>query len=130
MKGIESYRDLDVWKAAMDLVETCYRTTQSFPAGERFGLRLQVRRTAVSIPSNIAEGHERGSRQAYLNHVLIARGSGAELETQLEICRRLKYLTEEEARYTLGQAQGVGRQLSALVRALNRPQAQAPGPRP
>jgi four helix bundle protein len=88
---IQSYKDLIVWKKAMDLVELIYNLTEAFPQQEMFGLTSQLRRSAISIPSNIAEGSHRGTRKDYRQFLIIAYGSGAELETQLEIARRLSY---------------------------------------
>src|SRR5882724_8490014 len=86
-------KDLETWQAAMTLVTDCYSTTKTFPRDEQFGLTAQLRRAAVSIPSNVAEGGCRHSDRVYLNHVGIALGSHAELETCLELARRLEYLT-------------------------------------
>lgn len=88
---IHSHRDLIVWQRAMQLVIHMYKFTEKFPSSEKFGLISQMRRCAVSIPSNIAEGRKRGSRKDYKQFLLIAYGSGAELETQLEIAQALKY---------------------------------------
>ncbi len=89
MAPIRSYRDLDAWKLSMELAEGCYRFTESFPKSEMFGLAAHIRKSAVSIPSNIAEGHNRRSRAAYASFIGIAMGSQAELETQIELARRL-----------------------------------------
>jgi len=78
---VRSYRDLIVWQKAMDLVVQCYNLTKNFPNSELYGLTSQLRRAAVSIPSNIAEGHGRSSTKAYVNHLMIAHGSLMELET-------------------------------------------------
>jgi four helix bundle protein len=82
---------LDVWRDSMDLVEMIYRLTDAFPQAERFGLTAQLRRAAVSIPSNIAEGAARRSTPEYLRFLSIARGSLSEASTQLQIARRLDY---------------------------------------
>ncbi len=89
MPGIQDYRDLRGWQAGMDLVEQVYRLTNAFPDRENYGLAAQVQRAAVSIPSNIAEGHAREHTGEYLQHLSIARGSLAEVQTQLEIASRL-----------------------------------------
>lgn len=120
MARIASYRDLDVWRKAMALVEMCYRATGSFPKAEQFGLAAQLRRTAISIPSNIAEGHNRRSRQAYRNHIAIALGSQAELETQVELAYRLGFLSSSEVAVVRSQAAETGRMLHGLVRALEK----------
>lgn len=85
MAAIKSYRDLEVWQKAMLLAESCYRWTEEFPKREIYGLASQLRRAAVSIASNIAEGNSRRSRQAYLNHLSITLGSQSEVETQVEL---------------------------------------------
>src|SRR5213592_4591037 len=89
-----SYRDLRVWQQAMDLVEATYRATKQFPAAERYGLVTQLRRAAVSVASNIAEGHAR-SLGDYLRHLLVSNGSLTEIETQLLLSARLGFLSGE-----------------------------------
>ena len=84
MQSIRSYRDLEVWRKAMELAQGCYELTAEFPKREIYGLASQIRRAAVSIASNIAEGHSRRTRQAYLNHLSIALGSQSEVETQID----------------------------------------------
>jgi four helix bundle protein len=102
---IRSFRDLDAWKAAMDLACSAYKIAAQLPALERFELASQVRRSAVSVPSNVAEGHACGLRNRYRNHVRLAAGSLGELATQVELARRLNYIdgdtvTEVEAQLT------------------------------
>jgi four helix bundle protein len=121
MGDIRSYRDLDGWRKAMELAEGCYRLTDRFPRSEQFGLTSQMRRAAVSIASNIAEGHNRRSRQAYANFVSIALGSQAELETQAELAIRLGYVTQEAAAPLVALAADVGRILHGLSRSLETP---------
>jgi four helix bundle protein len=118
MAGIVSYRDLDGWRKAMDLAVKCYQLTERFPRHEQFGLTAQIRRSAVSIASNIAEGHNRRSRQAYASFVSIALGSQAELETQLELGVRLGYVERTKIQDTFTLAGDVGRILHGLCRAL------------
>lgn len=88
---IHSYNELIVWQKAMELVVAIYKLTDLFPKTEMYGLISQMRRCAVSIPSNIAEGRRRGTRKDYRQFLLIAYGSGAELETQIEIAKRLLF---------------------------------------
>jgi four helix bundle protein len=117
-KLVRSYRDLVAWQKAMDLVGEIYRVSVTFPKEEVFGLTSQLRRAAVSIPSNIAEGQAKSSRgefQLYLGH---SRGSLAEMETQIMIARNLNYLGEAEAVSLLEQAAEVGRILNGLLAAL------------
>jgi len=118
MAKIASYKELTVWQKAMALAVACYRLTAGFPVEERFGLTSQIRRAAVSIPSNIAEGHNRRSRQAFANHVGIALGSQAELETQIALAVRLEFSSEAAAAPALDLAADVGRLLHGLVRSL------------
>ena len=114
---IQSFRDLNVWRKGMDLTVRVYETTEKFPRSESFGLRSQLRRAAASIPSNIAEGKAMGGL-SYPRHLRIAHGSEAELQTQIELCRRLNLLREEEAKELLERAAEVGRMIVGLLRAL------------
>ena len=122
---IKSFRDLRVWQAAIELVDGIYRATESFPKYEIYGLASQVQRAAVSIPSNIAEGHTRESTKEYLQHLSIAQASLAELETQLEIAKRRGYLSENGLENLLTQVSQLGRQLYALRNALLNPRAKS-----
>lgn len=88
---LDTYKDLIVWQRAMELVVAVYALTENYPKSELYGLTAQIRRSAVSIPSNIAEGRRRGSKKEYRQFLLIAYGSGAELETQIEIGKRLSF---------------------------------------
>ena len=98
MNRTKSYKDLDVWQLAMTLVETTYQVSQLFPDTERYGLISQMRRCSVSIPSNIAEGQARGTVKFGLHFVRIAIGSTAELDTQVELARRLRFVSAEATR--------------------------------
>lgn len=118
MATIKSFRDLTVWKQGMQLVEDVYEFSRSLPREERFGLTTHMRRTAISIPSNVAEGFRRWRRQAYCNHISIALGSQGELETQIEIAVRLKYVTAGRAGSVLQRAEEVGKMLSGLLKSL------------
>lgn len=102
----------------MDLVENVYRLTKGFPKHEIYGLASQIQRAAVSVPSNIAEGHSREYGKEYLHHLSIAQGSLAELETQIEIAARLGYLAEDQLAQTRERAALVRMQLYALRNAL------------
>jgi four helix bundle protein len=123
---IRSFEDLEVWRRAMDLVSAVYAASARFPMAERFGLTSQVRRAAVSVPSNIAEGHARGTRAEYVHHLAIAQGSLAEVVTQIEVARRLGYSQRDEASTLSGTAAAVAQMLHALRRALSR----TPNPEP
>ena len=120
MSTLFTYRDLDAWKFGMDLVEECYRVTATFPRAELYGLTSQMRRAAISIPSNLAEGHCRRSTKAYANHVSIALGSHGELETCIEMAKRLGFLATAEKQKALALSDSVGRLLNGLYRSLQR----------
>ena len=113
MSEIKSYRDLHVWQRSMDLYVKVYGVTESFPRTEAFGLTNQMRRAAVSVPSNIAEGHGRPTRD-YARFLTISRGSLAELETQLELAQRIGYLSGDDCAELTGELRIVGKQLNAL----------------
>ena len=115
---MKSFRSLRVWQASMDLVEAVYRLTQTFPKHDVYGLGSQMQRAAVSLPSNIAEGHTREHLKEYLHHLSMAQASLAELETQIEIASRLSYLSTEEVSGLLEQASSIGKQLYSLRNAL------------
>jgi len=115
--GIEgTHNHLDAWREAMNLVEGVYRDTECFPAREAFGLTAQMRRAAVSIPSNLAEGAARNSRKEFVHFVGICCGSLAELETQLQLAVRLRYLAGQAP--CISQAARVGQLLGGLRRYL------------
>mgnify|MGYP001601261317 FL=1 len=88
----ESYKDLTIWQKSMELVVEIYNLTRQFPKTESYGLSSQMQRAAVSIPSNIAEGYRRSHLPEYIQFLSIGYGSGAELETQIEICKRIPQL--------------------------------------
>jgi four helix bundle protein len=117
--GITSFRDLMVWQKAMKLVEDVYVLTEQFPKSEIFGLRAQLRRAVVSIPSNIAEGHARKSGY-YLNHLNMALGSQAELQTQLELAYRLRFVEKAEVEVVLGRGAEVAKMLHGLIASMQR----------
>ena len=115
-----SYRDLDTWKVAMNLVEDVYRATAAFPRSELYGLTSQLRRAAVSIPANVAEGKCRPTTGAYAHHVGIARGSQGEVETCIEIAARLGMLPSLQSETLLATASRVGQMLNRLYQSLER----------
>jgi four helix bundle protein len=116
---IHSFRDLDVWRKGVDLAIQVYKKSEKLPRSEMFGLTSQLRRAAVSIPANIAEGKAIGGK-SYPRHLKIAMGSESELQTQIEIARRLNFLTDADADDLLKQASEVGRMLAGLFRSLPR----------
>ena len=115
---LNTYRGLTVWQKAMDLVVASYRLSMRFPTEERYGLTSQLRRAAVSVPANIAEGYGRKHRREYLHHLSIARGSLAELETHVALAVRLEFVTREEALEVWDLSQEVGRILNKLIASL------------
>ncbi len=117
---VQSYRDLTVWQKSLDVVVACYRLTREFPVHEQYGLTSQLRRAAVSVPANIAEGHGRRSTREYLHHLRIAYGSLMELETHLQIAGRLNYVLDADLATILSATEEVGRMLNGLQSALER----------
>jgi four helix bundle protein len=115
---VQSYRELKVWQAAMELAEQCYRATRMFPSKEKFGLTNQIRRAAVSIPANIAEGQGRSHTKELLNHLSMARGSLMELETHLLLSCRIGLLDREALERFLAMTEEISRMLSGLRQAL------------
>jgi four helix bundle protein len=118
MSKVSHFRELHVWQRGMDIVETVYRVSAEFPKSELYGLTGQVRRAAVSVPSNVAEGPTRASTKEYLNHLSMAQASLADVETQMEIASRLGYLASTELSAILEQTAVLGKQLHALRNAL------------
>ena len=115
---VRHYRDLLVWQKALTWVELVYAATREWPSDERFGMISQVRRACVSVPSNIAEGCARRSTPEFLRFLSIARGSLAEVETQLIIAQRLTYLEEAALTRLLDSADEISRMLSGLISKL------------
>lgn len=116
--SLKSYRDLEVWQRAMDLVEEVYTVTKRLPDDERFGLTSQSRKCAVSVPSNIAEGYGRTHRGDYLKFLSNARGSLCERETQLILMGRVKLVSREELNPAWNLCQRVGKMLLKLILTL------------
>jgi four helix bundle protein len=111
---VQSYRDLEVWRKAMDVAERAYQLTRSFPREELFGLTSQIRRAPASVPANIAEGQGRRSTKEFLHHVSMARGSLLELETHLILSKRVGLLDESALEAVLSTTDHVSRMLSRL----------------
>ena len=118
--SVRCYQELFVWQRAMDLVVRVYEVTESFPHKEQFGLTNQLRRAAVSIPSNIAEGQGRQTTRDFLRYLSIARGSLQEVETQILIATRLDYIAESEKVEMLERTSETSRLLTGLSRSLSR----------
>ena len=117
--SIQSYRDMVVWQKAMTLVQLVYQVTSHFPKEEQFGLTNQLRRSAVSVPSNIAEGYGRNSTQDYIRFLQIARGSLFETQTQMQIAINLDFIPADCADSALGLGNEVERMLNAILSKLS-----------
>ena len=117
---LRSYRELFAWQKSMDLVVACHEIARTLPATERFGLGAQLRRSAVSIPANMAEGYGRVHRAEYVHHVSIARGSLKETETHLIIAFRLGYISHEQLSRAESLADEVGRLTTRLLESLQK----------
>ena len=117
---MQSFRQLVAWQKAMQLVLVIYERTQDFPKSEIYGLTSQLRRAAVSIPSNIAEGQARYSKPEFRHYLRQARGSLAELETQILICQSLSYVSEAHAQHLLNLAAEIGKILNGLIASLTK----------
>ena len=120
---IADHRDLIVWQKAMLLAVAVYRATAALPRAEMFGLTAQLRKAALSVPSNLAEGSARRTSADFLSFLHIARGSQAEVDTQLRLAMALGYLTDRSAEELLGQTEEVGRLLTALIHGIRRRQS-------
>lgn len=118
--AVQSFRELEVWKVAMDLAAECYQVTKSFPKDELFGMTSQIRRAAASIPANIAEGQGRDHTKEFLNHLSIARGSLMEVQTHLMLSQRVGLLTEEKLNPLLNLCERISQMMSRLRQALKR----------
>ena len=112
---IKTYRDLLVWQKSMALVTEVYVSLKSLPKDETYGLSSQIKRSAVSVPSNIAEGYGRGSKKDYTRYLRTARGSLYELQTQLEICADLNFLAENVMAGLIERSREIERMLSSLI---------------
>jgi four helix bundle protein len=117
---VRTHRDLDVWKKSIDLVTLIYKYTAEYPKDEVYGLTSQIRRCAVSIPSNIAEGSARTTRKDFSHFLAIALGSVAELETQLIISRNLNYLSEAVLDELISELISIRRMTLGLRKSINK----------
>ncbi|MCL1601564.1 MAG: four helix bundle protein [Actinomycetia bacterium] len=115
---MQDYRKLTVWQSSMALAKDCYTVTMSFPRSELFGLTDQIRRSAVSIPSNISEGSGRGTSKEFARYLRIAYASGCELGTQLELARRIPMGPEHELADLLSQVEDIRRMLTTLTQRI------------
>ncbi len=117
---VKDFRELIVWQKAMDLVESVYRTTTLFPKEELYGLTSQMRRAAVSIPSNIAEGQGRNTTRDFLHFLAIAYGSLKEIETQVLIAERLGYISNQQSDVHVRSTTEIARLISGLANSLKK----------
>lgn len=118
MNKTNSYKDLLVWQKAVNLVSEIYELTEKFPKSEIYGLASQIQRAAVAIPSNIAEGQRRNHKKEFLQFLYVGYGSGAELETQLEICKRLPKLKDLDYTGIESNLEIIMKMLNSLIRTL------------
>lgn len=116
--GIQSYRDLNVWQKAMSVAEAVYLLTKSFPQSELYGLTTQMRRAAVSIAANIAEGHGRETSRSYIHFLRVSQGSLKELETYLFLANRIGHADAQTTEPILDECDKLGRMLRSLIRAI------------
>jgi len=124
--GIRNHRDLTVWQESVQLAVDCYKTTQGFPAPEQRGLAIQMRRAAVSIASNIAEGAARTSSKEFVQYLYIALGSASELDTQIEIARKTGLGSEPDIGALQASVNGISRMLQGLIKSVKRRSTQSP----
>ena len=117
--SVQSYQDLIVWQKAMEMTAEVYCLVMKLPTSELHSLSNQMRRAAVSIPSNIAEGQARNSTKEFIHFLAIARGSKAELETQLLLCVKIGYLKNEDILSAMNILVEVGKMINALIKSLN-----------
>ena len=115
---IKTYRDLDIWKAGILLVKVVYKLTEKFPKQEMYGLVRQMRRSAISIPSNVAEGFRRYHNKEYKQFLYISLGSCAELETQITIAKELEYIDKDKETVLLEKLDHICRMISNLIKKL------------
>jgi four helix bundle protein len=116
--AIETYRDLDIWKKGIEVVKDIYKLTEKFPRQEIYGLVSQMRRSAISIPSNVAEGFKRYHNKEYKQFLHITLGSCAELETQITIAKELKYIQQASEAALLEKLDHIGRMITNLLKKL------------
>lgn len=120
MSKITSFRDLLVWQKSMNLAERCYRISKGFRRDDQLVLGHEIRKSCVSVPSNIAEGFGRHHTAEYIHHLRFSNGSNNELQTQVEIGKRVEIVSEEDAAAIIADAHEVGRMLHGLVGSLSR----------
>ena len=120
MATVTSFRDLLVWQKSMDLAEACYRISRDFPRDDLWVLGRELRKSCISVPSNIAEGYGRHSTAEYIHHLRFSNGSNNEIQTQIELARRAGVITAKEASTLTASAEEIGRMLHGLISSLER----------
>jgi four helix bundle protein len=115
---LKNYRELKVWQKSFELCKSIYKITKKFPRKEQYSLTSQIRKSAISIPSNIAEGYGRGTTKEYIHFLYIAYGSICELETQILLSKDFGYISEEDKNDLLEKVKEVERMLHALIKSL------------
>ena len=120
MSKLTSFRELFVWQKSMNLAERCYRVTRRFGRDDQFVLGHEIRKSCVSVPSNIAEGFGRHYTPEYVHHLRYSSGSNNELQTQVELARRVEAISVDQATAMIADAEEVGRMLHGLVGSLER----------
>lgn len=115
---VDSFRDLIVWQKAMEQAVSVYQIVKKLPREELYALSDQMRRAAVSVPTNIAEGHSRNSKKEYVQFLAVAKGSNAELQTQCLLCEKLGYLPETELQAVLSLSAEIAKMLNSLIKKL------------
>lgn len=120
MAKLNSYRELVVWQKSMNLADRCYRMTRRFKRDDQLVLGHEIRKSCVSIPSNIAEGFGRHYTPEYIHHLRFSNGSSNELQTQVELSKRVEIVGAEEAAMLIADAEGIGRMLHGLIGSLER----------
>ncbi len=120
MAALKSYRELRVWNQSIELVKTIYTSTISFPKEEVYGLTSQVRRAAVSVPANIAEGHARKGTKEFIQFLSVARASLAEVETLTIVSKELTFLNSQDSDAILKECESISKQINALITSLKK----------
>lgn len=115
---MKTHKNLDVWNKSVNFVTTIYKVTSRFPSEEKFGLTNQIRRSGVSVPSNIAEGAARNSNKEFIRFLRISQGSNAELQTQLTIAKNLDLVEEKEFKELMEKSTDISKMISGLIRSI------------
>ena len=123
---MKTHKDLKVWQRSLEFVTLIYTMTKNYPQSEKFGLTNQIRRSAVSIPSNIAEGSARNHNKEFIQFLYIALSSASELDTQIRISRNLEFLNEQLSRSLLEELDSISKMIQGLIRSVKKTNNQSP----